>query len=279
MFFVLSKAVVRRVIAETIALLCCLESVYLYVLGDKRKGPVNQDSYQQVKGVDWVDVEGGTENILETNQNEQQAVWEQGPYSPKKSPAASAPTLSPRASNRGPRSIRTRRRVRFTPAVEEIVGFAFSKSDYDRTVIQTDKPKQTEDVLTWISSALQNNTNEVTKNEKQFLCSNVLTLYDTDFSDYESSLRDCVVQFVLREVAIKESALLKLKLCRDSLCNTRHSTDAAAEECREALLRLVNAHIHTIETLTPWDSDSYVSPPQPQIMQVWQGSRAIGACG
>jgi len=88
MFFVLSKAVVRRVIAETIALLCCLELVYLYFLGDKRKGPVNQDSYQQVKGVDWVDVEGGTENILETNQNEQQAVWEQAPYSPKKEPSS-----------------------------------------------------------------------------------------------------------------------------------------------------------------------------------------------
>jgi len=248
-------------------------------LGDKRKGTVNQDSYQQVQGVEWVDVEGGTENISETNQNEQQTVWEQqkGPYSPKKP----APTLSPMLYNAGsgPRSIRTRRRVRFTPAVEELLGFAFSKSDYDRTVIQTDKPNQTEDVLTWISSALQNNTNEVTKNEKQFLCSNVLTLYDTDFSDYESSLCDCVVQFVLREVAIKESALLKLKLCRDSLCNTRHSTDAAAEECREALLRLVNAHIRTIETLTPWDSGSYLSPPQPQIMQVWQGSRAIGACG
>lgn len=244
MFFFLSKAAVRRVIAEAVALLCCFQIAYHYVFGGKVKADVGPaQPYQEIAGVDWCSVEGGAEP-------EPKVV---APNSLK----SRSPNLSPQASvhKAPPRSIRTRRRVRFTPIVEEVVGFAFSKSDYDRTVIKTDKPKQTEDVLTWISSALQNNTNKVTANEKFFFVNNVITLYDTDFSDYESSLSECVVQFVLREVAIKESALLKLKLCRDSLCNSCSSADPAAEKYRGQLLRLVHAHIRLVEALEPWDSD------------------------
>jgi hypothetical protein len=256
MFFVLNKAALSKLIAETVAILLVLvatvDILYRYMFGGSM---MKEGSYQQVSNSDWADVEGGD---TPAPQLSPQSKTQRSPPSASGSISPSKPVHS------GPRTIRTRRKLRWKPAVEEVVGFALHTSDYDRTVIQTDKPTATEDVLTWISSALQNNTNVVTKQEKHFFVNNVLSLYDTDFSEYESSLSACVAQFVIREIKLQETARHKLRLCQDTLRNRKCGTDPCADRCHVQLQRLMSTHLHVVDEINPWDSSAFDCRPQQQ---------------
>jgi len=148
-----------------------------------------------------------------------------------------------------PHTVKSRRKVRFRPVVAEVVGSTFS--GYDRTVIETEAAEETEDVLTWVSSALQNNTDDTTEGEKMFFLDTVLTLYATDFSGYKDSLVECVVQFALREAAIKEAVLLKLRQCGDNLKSSVPECDTAGS-CGH-LLHLISAHERVVGSLESWD--------------------------
>lgn len=255
MFFVLNKAALSKLIAEIVAVLLAvvatMNMLYRYIFGrSTMKNP-----YERVSGSDWGDVEGGSMPEVQLSPQSKTST----------SPPSASGSISPSTPvHKGPQTIRTRRRLRWKPTVEEVVGFAYHTSDYDRTVIQTDKPTATEDVLTWISSALQNNTNVVTKQEKHFFVNNVLPLYDTDFSDYESSLSACVVQFILRETKLRDTARHKLRLCQEALRNRTGGMDACADRCQVQLLRLMSTHLHVVEGIDPWDGSTFNCRPKQQ---------------
>jgi len=202
--------------------------------------------YQAV-GVNWSGVEGGS---VESNVRDKSSLDK--PPTPQNIVVADAP-----------RTIRTRRRIKFSEPLEEQLGCAICCEQYDRTTIRAEKPVETEDVLTWISSSLQNNTNEVTMEEKHFFVNNILPLYDTNYTAYEESLRECVVQFVLREVAIRETTLLRIRSRQESLRH-QQGLDLTQEKVCRTLLRHLSHHCAIVDRLDPWDSASIACRPVQQ---------------
>lgn len=235
-------------VVETLGFLCLLEVLYRFLGRITKKW--RDEEYESAPVEQWVDVEGGAKSAAVTPCAE---VCHSS--SSIVAPRSSAWTAEQNEIMRStPCTIRTRRRVRFCEPLAYIIGFADTHTDYDRESVKPEHPEQTEDVLTWISSSLQNNTNDVSVEEKDFFLSKILTLYDTDFGQYQASLVECVCQFVLREHAIQEFTLLKIRLLRESLRNNREKGDQLMNTPIE---RYLSEHCNLVAQLTPWDTYSH----------------------
>jgi hypothetical protein len=237
MFFFINKTL-YRLFEQTTAVFCCVHLFYFIYGNEQSTVKDNSQPYKQVCH-DLAALEGGS---LETCTPDNST-----PAAEELKPAQQNQEVLPNHS-----VIRSKKKVQFTAEVEEFLGFAYHKSDYDRSAIETEKPKETEDVLTWISSALQNNNNELSQEETQFFIHNILPLYATNFTSYQSSLKECVLQFSLRTTAIKDKSMVKLGEQRDFHTNVESATSKDAGYCM-SIISVLDEHIHELAAIAPFD--------------------------